>query len=328
MLFFDLAFIPAQLDVLLEGFPDLYLGLRLQFELSPLLYLHEEALMNLGFFKFAVDFLLFNCMFPATEHLSLPAEESLAESLLEHESYVLRIELYSVEAPRFALTHTALQNRIQGYQKLICVELSELTLRLDHLLLSCPFLLLKLLLHLSLDLLLLDRLFFLKKSFFVLLNFVLHLAVLVLVLLRLLVDLVSGLPHFIQLKICLGCLHRLLCLLLGLSLGKASSFQYFIEVVVASFQIGSCLHPALGLLSATLLSVLARVVPLPRLRLIADLIPLGVVVSVHALLHVSLSQSPFSHFLDSFVPFVHGQTRVDQTSLLGLASRIFLHLFC
>lgn len=131
--------------------------------------------------------------------------------------------LDSVEAPGLALPHTSLHNRLQGDQKLISVKLFELALRFYHLLLSRSFLLFKLLLHLSLDLLLLEGFLFLEKCFFVLLNLALHLAVLVLILLGLLINLVSGLSNLLQLKICLGCLHRLLCLLLRFSLLDGTS---------------------------------------------------------------------------------------------------------
>ena len=75
----------------------------------------------------------------------------------------------------------------------------------------------------------------LKECLFVLLDLELHLLVLVLILFCLLVNLLPGLAYFLELEVGLGGLHRLLCLLLWLSLGHCRVHDD-IEVIVAALQ--------------------------------------------------------------------------------------------
>lgn len=183
--------------------------------------------------------------------------------------------------------------------------------------------------HLSLKLLLLKCFLLLEERLLVLLDLALDLAILVLVLLRLLFDLVSGLSNFLQLEVCLGCLHRLLRLLLGLTLLRHGFVVVHdgVEVVICA-QLGHvcCGADAVALVPTALLGMLAGIEPLPRLWLLAKLVSLGVVASIHPLLHFSLSQAPFSHLLDCLVSLIHGEAGVDGTpTFLRFQGLIFLY---
>ena len=143
----------------------------------------------------------------------------------------MRVELYGVEALGFVLSNLTLHDGMESDHHFVNVEVAELLLRRRYLQLGCTFFLLEFLLHLSLVLLLLQCLLLLKKCLFVLLDFALDFLVLVLILLGPFINLLPGLPHFIQLKIGLSRLHRLFGLLLGLPL-RHSSLHNVVQVII------------------------------------------------------------------------------------------------
>lgn len=126
MFLFDLPFIAAEHDKLLERLENPDFALFIALADSALFNLHQKPLVHLYFLQLAVASRLFVRQAPASIDLSFLAEQALLLGFVEEQLDPARVKVHSVKALRLALSGPPAQDRVERDYELVDVEVAEL----------------------------------------------------------------------------------------------------------------------------------------------------------------------------------------------------------